>query len=179
MSKRQTTHVKVVREWCTSLGVLTAISMTRQEAEMKLAAFVPMLQDRFTDGAFTAASLEFVARNCAKGFPTYPELALYLGEWWRLNRPALPQLPPPPLPPERVPPTDEERAYVAQQLRDLVAEFKAKPLYHEVGDNDLGDQADQHRPRASHFSPRQLAMAYRAAGIWRPGLPVDTNRETC
>jgi len=81
------THVGVVRHWCQSLGVLTAVSISRHEAEMKLAAFVPLLQDRFPDEAFTMASLEHVARQCVKGFPTYPELASFLSAWWQDHRP--------------------------------------------------------------------------------------------
>ena len=84
---RAPTHVRVVREWLVSLGVLSVVSISRQEAEMKLGAFVPMLMGRFPDAAFTAASLEHVAAKARKGFPTYGELADWLGEWWRDNRP--------------------------------------------------------------------------------------------
>ena len=77
----------MVREWLVSLGVLSVVSISRQEAEMKLGAFVPMLMGRFPDAAFTAASLEHVAAKARKGFPTYGELADWLGEWWRDNRP--------------------------------------------------------------------------------------------
>ena len=43
-----------VREWTIALGVLTAGNMTRAEAEMKLRAYVPLLQDQFPAGAFHA-----------------------------------------------------------------------------------------------------------------------------
>ena len=79
---------------------------------MKLAAYVPLLFDRFPDGAFTKASLEHVARPCVKVFPTYPELAGYLSDWWRAQRPAPPALPAlsPPTP-RRPDPTPEEIAH--------------------------------------------------------------------
>jgi len=59
---------------------------------MKLAAFVPLLVDRFPDAAFTAASLEYVAFRASKGFPTYSELAEWLHEWWREHRPTPPRI---------------------------------------------------------------------------------------
>jgi hypothetical protein len=89
---RQLTHVPVVRQWCQSLGVLSAVSITRHEADMKLAAYVPLLVDRFPDGAFTTASLEHVAFRASKGFPTYSELAEWLAQWWREHRPAPPRI---------------------------------------------------------------------------------------
>lgn len=86
------THVPVVRQWCQSLGVLSAVSISRQESEMKLAAYVPLLVDRFPDAAFTQASLEHCARNAVKGFPTYGELAAWLSDWWRERRPPVPAI---------------------------------------------------------------------------------------
>jgi hypothetical protein len=88
----KTTHVPVVRQWCQSLGVLSAVSISRQEAEMKLAAYIPLLVDRFPDAAFNTASLEYVAFRASKGFPTYSELAAWLADWWREHRPAPPRL---------------------------------------------------------------------------------------
>src|SRR5579864_3892667 len=82
------THVPVVRQWCQSLGILSAVSISRQEAEMKLAAYIPLLVDRFPDAAFTKESLEHVAFQARKGFPTYSELAGWLSEWWKDHRPA-------------------------------------------------------------------------------------------
>jgi hypothetical protein len=122
---KQTTHLPVVRQWCLSLAVLTAVSISRQEAEMKLAAYVPMLKDRFPDGAFTTASLEHVARQCVKGFPTYPELAGHLSGWWREHRPMLPALPPPPPIRQRDEPTPEEIAHVEALVREVTAALRA------------------------------------------------------
>ena len=82
----------MVREWCISLGVLTAISMSRQEAELKLGAFMPLLMKEFPDEAFTADSLAHVARQCARGFPSYGELVSHLSAWWRENRPKPPAI---------------------------------------------------------------------------------------
>jgi hypothetical protein len=87
MAIKQLTHVPVVREWCQSLGVLTAVSISRQEADTKLAAYVPMLLSDFTDEAFTTDSLSHVAKACKRGFPTYPELHMALREWWQAHKP--------------------------------------------------------------------------------------------
>ena len=88
---------------------------------MKLAAYVPMLLDRFPAEAFTAASLEHVAHRAVKGFPTYGELTEWLGAWWKEHRPPLRALPPPDLPKPRPPPTPEEIAYVHQRVQDCIA----------------------------------------------------------
>jgi hypothetical protein len=84
---KQSTHIPVVRQWLQSLGILSAVSISRQEAEMKLAAYVPLLVDRFSDATFTKESLEYVAFRASKGFPTYSELAGWLHDWWRDHRP--------------------------------------------------------------------------------------------
>ena len=122
---KQTTHLPVVRQWCQSLGVLSAVSITRHEAEMKLAAYVPTLMDRFPDAAFTTASLEHVAARAVKGFPTYGELAAWLAEWWREHRPLPPALPPPaPIPP-RQPPTEAEIAHVHACVQQIIANMRS------------------------------------------------------
>lgn len=150
---KQQTHINVVRQWCLSLGVLSAVSVTRQEAEMRLAAYVPLLLDRFPDGAFTAASLEHVAAQAVKGFPTYAELSAWLAEWWRAHRPPLPRLAPPDIPPPRPPPTPEEIARVEATVAEVVASLRSSALSRSIaGVNDL--PAD--RPRAYHLAPEQL-----------------------
>lgn len=118
---QQQTHVSIIRRWLQSLGVLTAVSISREEAEMKLAAYVPMLMhEGFPDAAFTSESLNAVARQCIKGFPTYPELADHLARWWRENRPAPPALPPPAPPLPRQPPTPEELERVHASVTEIV-----------------------------------------------------------
>jgi hypothetical protein len=145
MAKQQT-HVPVVRQWCLSLAVLSAVSISRQEAEMKLAAYVPMLLDRFPDATFTTASLQHVASRAVKGFPTYGELAAWLAEWWRDNRPAPPALPPPDLPPDRPPPTPEEVAHVERLVQEMTGFLRSseQPV------------ADRRPPGARHLTPEQL-----------------------
>jgi hypothetical protein len=143
---KQITHVPVVRQWCQSLGILSAVSMSRQEAEIKLAAFVPMLVDRFPDAAFTPASLEHVARHAVKGFPTYGELAGWLGEWWRDQRPPLTALPPPPPIRERDEPTPEEIAHVERVVAETVAFLRS----------DAQPIEDRPRPGPRYLTPQQL-----------------------
>jgi hypothetical protein len=99
--------------------------MTRTEVEMKMAAYVPMLSQRFPDAAFTAESLEFVAARAVRGFPTYGELAEWLGEWWKDRRPPLTALAPPDIPPRRPDATDEERAYVSARVAEITAHLSA------------------------------------------------------
>ena len=145
----QQTHLPVVREWCQSLGVLSAVSISRREAEMKLAAYVPLLMDRFPDAAFTTDSLQHVAARAVKGFPTYGELAAWLSEWWRENRPRPPALPPPAPAPiaERAPPTDEERAHVRACVRQIVANLRSP--FSEQRDDPLP-------PPPRYLTPEQL-----------------------
>lgn len=121
---KQNVHVNVVREWLVSLGILTAISISREEARVKLAAFLPMLMSDFTDAAFTTDSLNHVAKACAKGFPTYPELHNHLRAWWREHHPVL-TLPAPPPPPPRPEPTDEERAYVRACVQKIIGNMRS------------------------------------------------------
>jgi hypothetical protein len=151
---QQSIHVRVVREWLVSLGVLSAVSISRQEAELKLSAFVPMLMREFTDAAFTPESLSYVARRC-KYFPTYGELCEYLSDWWREHRPMPPRLAPPPPEPEREPMTPEALARIHDLVLELAAEVRSPPLYQ--------------RPAATrHLSPEQLAEAYRNANVRSP-----------
>lgn len=142
-------HVGIVRQWCQSLGILSAVSASRNEAEMKLAAFVPLLVREFPDAAFTQDSLSHVARRAVKGFPTYGELVEWLAEWWRDNRPpsSLPALPPPDLPPPRPPPTPEELAYIRVRVAEAVAALHSSA-------SDPRDDRPGFGPR--HLSPGQL-----------------------
>jgi hypothetical protein len=143
---KQATHLPVVRQWCQSLGILSAVSISRQEAEMKLAAYVPLLMDRFPDGAFTTASLEHCAARAVKGFPTYGELAAWLAEWWREHRPPLPALPPPEIPPPRSEPTDEERAYVRRCVETILGNMRSP----------YAERDAPAPPKPRYLSPAQL-----------------------
>jgi hypothetical protein len=144
------THVGVAREWTVSLGILTAISISREEANMKLAAFLPMLMSDFEDGAFTKESLNHVAKACVKGFPTYPELHNHLRDWWREHRPMPPLLAKPkeapPLEP-RVPPTDEEVAHVRRCVEQIIANMR-DPFGQRSG--------SPMAPRPAYMTPAQL-----------------------
>lgn len=142
----QATH-RVVREWCQSLGVLSAVSTPRAEAELKLAAYVPLLAERFDAAAFTPASLEFVAARAVRGYPTYGELTAWLAEWWHDNRPIPPALPPPDLPPPRPEPTDEDRAYIHARVLEAVAALRSPA-------SEPRDPRNEPRPR--YLAPDQL-----------------------
>jgi hypothetical protein len=145
--QNQKTHVRIVREWCVSLGILSAITISRQEAEMKLAAYVPMLLQSYPDEAFTTASLEHCARMAVKGFPTYGELAGWLSDWWREHRPLPPLLPPPEPAQPREPPTEEEIAYVHNCVQQIIGNMRAP----------FGDSSGSAlSPRPRYLTPAQL-----------------------
>ena len=118
---------------------------------MRLAAFVPMLFDRFPDGAFTQESLEHCAARAVKGFPNYGELAGWLSDWWRIHRPMPPLLAKPkeapPLEP-RVPPTEEEVAYVHECVQQIIANMHSP----------FSEPRDDHprAPRPAYASPEVL-----------------------
>ena len=120
-----TDHLPAVRKWCQSLGVLSAVNTSDEDAASKLAVYVPLLVQRFPADAFTAESLEHVAARAVKGFPTYGELAEWLAEWWRPRRPPFTPLAPPDIPPQRPDATDEERAYVSARVAEITAHLSA------------------------------------------------------
>jgi hypothetical protein len=152
----QQTHLPLVRKWCQSLGVLSAVSISRDEAEMKLAAYVPLLMQRFPEAAFTAASLDYVAGLARKGFPTYGELVGWLGDHWRDNRPPLRQaLPPPPSERPRDPPTPELIEHSARVVAEMTAALRSK-------DRPV-EQSRWSGP--NYLSPEQLAAARREASL--------------
>jgi hypothetical protein len=120
-------HLPVVREWLVSLGVLCAISASRREAEMKLAAFAPLLVREFPTAAFTSDSLSHVAAANPRGFPSYGELVTALREWWHPRRPLPPALPPPAVaPPHAATATPEEREYIRALVEDMTARVRAR-----------------------------------------------------
>lgn len=137
--------VATVREWTIALGVLTSGNMTRGDAEMKLRAYVPLLQDQFPVGAFTPASLHHVAAQC-KWFPSYAEVVEHLRGWWRDHRPAPPALPPPPPIRERDEPTPEEIAHVERVVAETVAFLRS----------DAQPIEDRPRPGPRYLTPQQL-----------------------
>lgn len=143
-----------VREWCNSLGVLTAISVDSEDARLRLAAFVPLLADRFPAAAFTTASLEAVARECVKGFPSYGELAEHLAAWWKAHRPPIAALPPPELPPPRPDATPEERAAVRARVEECIAALRSSRIEIDAQSRRLDDVAAAPRPR--YLTPEQL-----------------------
>jgi hypothetical protein len=140
--------IGVVREWTIALGILTAGTMTRVEAEMKLAAYVPLLQSNYPVGAFTQASLHHVAAQC-KWFPSYAEVVGHLGDWWREHRP-LPPSPPAlaaPAPPPFHKPTDEELAHIHACVEEVTARLQYR------------DDTGPHEPmaaRPAYLSPGVL-----------------------
>lgn len=152
----QQTHIRVVREWCQSLGVLTAVSISRAEAEMRLGAYVPMLVRDFPDAAFTTDSLNAVARQCVEGFPPYPVLAARLAQWWKPRMaPLVPALPPPAPAAPRPPPTPEEVAHVEALVREVTVHLRASAEVTEARSRQL-EEAGGHVPQPCYLSPGVL-----------------------
>ena len=175
---RQSTHVPVVRQWCQSLGVLSAVSISRQEAEMKLAAYIPLLVDRFPDAAFTSASLEYVAFRASKGFPTYSELAAWLHDWWREHRPA---------PPRIVGPDNSASAQIDREHAALAVEWDDQAgICRRI--RDLGDDprslrllcaaVSRHAPQHLGWFPPAVIEAMQADAPLPPQPLGDDHRPT-
>jgi hypothetical protein len=149
-----------VRNWVEALGVLCSDTMTPTEAEMKVLAYVPMLQSDFPPEAFCQDSLSAVVRKC-RYFPSYSDVHAHLRAWWREHRPLPPALPPPAPIRQRDEPTEAEKAHVTRIVAELTAELRRKPLDYEVleGNNELPPQQEDpqtRRPRAYHLTPAQL-----------------------
>ena len=151
---RNRPKIGAVRQWVEALGVLCCDTMTPTEAEMKVIAYVPMLQADFPPEAFTQDSLSAVARQC-KFFPAYGDVYTHLSAWWRERRP-MPVALPEPMPPPRPEPTDEERAHVRELVQGLTASLKSKPLYSEETPGVLQIHDIEGRPRAHYLTPAQL-----------------------
>jgi hypothetical protein len=134
--------------WCQSLGLLTSVSVDDAEADLKLAAYVPMLADRFPAGAFTTRSLEHVAAKAIRGFPTYGELALWLGEWWRDHRPPLPTLAYEPIK-RREEPDEAEKAAIHATVQEAIAALRS-PF------SERDNRPPPPEPKPSYLSPEQL-----------------------
>ena len=156
-------HLPIVRQWCLSLLAVSAISVTRDEAETKLSAYSGLLAREFDAGAFTPDSLGHCAAAAVKGFPTYGELVASLRVWWSQHRPIPPALPsPPPRPVQAAIATDEEREYVRTLVEDMTARVRAKeeaivagapgfgPRYLSPGQLDLINPLPNGRKRAAN-----------------------------
>ena len=92
-----------------------------------IAVYAAMLASRFPDDAFTPASLEHVAAQATRGFPTYAELTGYLTTWWRDTRTILAIAAP--REPDQAEPSDDERAAVAAraaQCRTILTQVSKK-----------------------------------------------------
>jgi len=146
----------IVRRWLVSLGRLTAVKTTSDEAAEFVDTRTPMLAMRFSDGAFTATSLEAVAAQC-KYLPTYGELAEMLSRWWRTNRPMPTAIAAPEPIRQRAEPTPEERAHVARVAAETIAALRSSV-----------QPVEDRRPVARHMTNEQLVRAYQEAGVRSP-----------
>lgn len=75
-----------IRDWLKALGALVAANLSKEEAEARLAAFVPLLANEFDVAVFNGESLGAVGRACTF-FPTFGELCERLAEWSKNHRP--------------------------------------------------------------------------------------------
>jgi hypothetical protein len=150
-------RLRVVRQWCQSLGVLSAVRISDADAEMKLATYAPLLAREFTAEAFNADSLAHVAAASIKGFPTYGELVAALRQWWRDNRPAPLALPAPEPPPllTRDPPTPEIVEAVRRAASEAIAALRASSIARDTVGRSL-DAGRPVEPRPRYLTPEQL-----------------------
>ena len=162
-------HIRAHRaQWIAMLAKLTS-PMESTAAAQAFNAFLPMLAD-FPDAAFTPASLDHVASKCRGGVPNYADIRSHIADWWKRNRPPLPELPPPdPLPKPR---TKEELDWA--ERTSLKAQREVARI---AAQNHAAFVAAYGRPpdtplKALHLTPWQLVEAYRQAGITRPNLPT-------
>lgn len=113
---------KIRNDWLVLLAKMSTPS-DPVKAFKAMQAFLPLLAD-MPDEAFTSASLEAVAMAPqALHIRTLREVKEPLAAWWREHKPR-PKAIAAPAEPERPDITPEERAAVAQQLRDLLAGMK-------------------------------------------------------
>lgn len=110
------------REWLAMLARMSTPHDPVKAVEAML-HYLPLLSD-MPEAAFTPASLEAVAMSPQNlHIRTLREVKEPLQAWWKENGPrrvALPA-PPPVVEPERSP---EERAAIAQQMRELIASMR-------------------------------------------------------
>jgi hypothetical protein len=141
------------RQWLAMLAKLVA-PMDAANATKALCDMLPMLAG-FDEAVFTTQSLEHVA-GAVKRTPSYGELRLHLGNWWRDNRSAAARLASEwtalPSPPKRAGPTPEECEAVA----DVVAAFKSSTAIaksHAVA-------VEHERPLPKHLTDLQLLAVH-------------------
>lgn len=149
-----------IRQWCLSLTVLTTVSISRDDLETKLAAYVPMLARELPLATFTPASLAHVAQHCPHGFPSYGELHNALATWWRDHRPAptrraLPN-------PEQCPLDSDGRPH-RDAPRHLIDAW-----YQHNWDNEAGVRHLVRR--CQDEAPQLLTMLREAVTRWAPHL---------
>ena len=152
-------------QWIAMLAKLTS-PMESTTAAQAFNAYLPMLAD-FPDAAFTPASLDHVASKCRGGVPNYADLRSHIADWWKRNRPELPELPPPdPLPKLR---TKEEAEWAARTTA------KARRDLEAIGERNNAAFLKAHQamqPKALHLTREQLTEAYRLAGVKGPAIPT-------
>lgn len=169
MSTSKPAHV---RDWLKGLGALVASTVRPQEVEAKLNAYVPMLLQEFRVEDFTALALRVVARQC-EYLPSFKLLCDLLKEHTaeqalRAANAARPALPAPPPPPPRQPPTDAERAVVAEMIAALRRDLAAREIAREAALTQISPPT--RRPVV--VTHRQLAEIY-ARTAKDPGQPNE------
>lgn len=134
-------------EWLAMLAKLTT-PHDPVKALQAMLAYSPFLAD-LPPAAFTPASVEHVAMQPRRlAYPDLSEVKGPLQAWWREHQPRRPALTvvrnPEPARPE---PTPEERAAVAQAMREALAALKPPP------------EPQARQPQARYAPPDVLAQA--------------------
>jgi hypothetical protein len=114
--------------WIAALAKLTT-PHDAERAAQAMSAYMPFLCE-LPEAAFTLASMRHVAMAQRRMMiPDLREVLDPLEAWWRENRPARAALPAPRVKPEEpdVPVSAEERAAVARQFREYLANVAPPP----------------------------------------------------
>jgi hypothetical protein len=155
---------EIILEWLGSLAVLVQGSTVDAD---RLRVFVPFLLKLVPVEAYSAASVQAIARTCRFGMPSYSELADGLEKWWREHRPdkpvAIPYVRPEyrvNIPTNRAPPTEAEIEYVGGVVAALKWDLETAAQQRE-----LARPAAVKPKRQAYLVPDEKLLAiYEAAG---------------
>jgi hypothetical protein len=157
-----------IKRWLVSLAKLVNAPGNPEHVATSLAVYIPLLLRTVPIDAFTAESLQAIARQCPDWMPSYGRLSDMLETWWDEHRPdRTPRLRGPEpaiyrveIPQRRPPPDETEVAYVGE----LVAAF-----VHDVReDAKTREAAEPPRARPLHTGRRltdtELLAAWERVG---------------
>jgi hypothetical protein len=145
--------------WLRALGMLAASTVGKAEADERIAAYIPLLADRYGDACFCAASLSYVAERC-EYFPPYAVLCGHLSQWWR-EQPHEDLLALPAPARDREAEQREEDAQAAREwgdaakIEDMVRMLEGQPWRPYLG-RMIGTAVMRHAPQHAGLLPAEF-----------------------